>query len=250
MREGLLRCTPLPRWAAASRARAPPRPGHRQPRQPRCACCRCPAGGQPWDPRPRAASRPPPPASRGSPATTRSPTGFQFRDEPPPLPPLVRNSGSEKPLSPPAARLPGRAGPSAPPAGGQPFPTSDCGTCRSAGAGNGRTGARSRAAFETFRTAPKGRQGSAPVRRGRARAGSRGPAGDCGKRGGEGSRRRERPCGARPAARALPVPLALSESPVWGRRETASEVRVGPHFRASAADRRHVKFSVKINPSP
>lgn len=44
----------------------------------------------------------------------------------------MQNSGSPKPLSPPADCLPGRARSSAPPAGGQPFPTSHCGTCRSA----------------------------------------------------------------------------------------------------------------------
>ncbi|CAI9158756.1 unnamed protein product [Rangifer tarandus platyrhynchus] len=71
----------------------------------------------------------PPPRLLGAPPAARSPTGFQFRDEP--LLP-ARESGSQKPLSPPAARLPGRAGSSAPPAGEQPFPTCTGGTCRSA----------------------------------------------------------------------------------------------------------------------
>lgn len=109
-----------------------------------------------------------------------------------------------------------------------------------------------RAAFETFRTAPEGPPGAQlRVRRGRARAGSRGPARDCGKRGGEGSGRRERPCGARPQARALPVPLALSENPVPGaEREGSRGSGTASHSGACAAGRPHVKFSVKINPSP
>lgn len=119
-------------------------------------------------------------------AAARSPTGFQFRDEPPPP---ARNSGTPKPLSPPAVRLPGRAGSSAPPAGGQPFPTSDCGTCRSApGRKWPNLGAREpgrRGTVATFRTASEGPprpRAPPPGSPESGGSGGGGGAGDCGKR--------------------------------------------------------------------
>lgn len=99
----------------------------------------------------------------------------------------MQNSGSPKPLRPPAACLPGHARSSAPPAGGQPFPTSDCGTCRSA---PGRKWPNSaacerRGAFETSPTASEGPPKPRWSRQARSPGhGSGGAARDCGKRGG------------------------------------------------------------------
>jgi hypothetical protein len=122
---GVLRQAPEARGRPTPlRSRTPPAARQLTPRARRTRSCA---------PRPHAPTCPGPshrPCSSGSRAA-RTPTGFQFRDEPPPPPP-VRNSASQKPLWRPAARLPGRAGSSAPPAGGQPFPTGEYGTCRSA----------------------------------------------------------------------------------------------------------------------
>lgn len=174
----------------------------------------------------------------------------------------MRNSGSRKPLWSPAARLPGRAGAPAPPAGGRPFPTSDCGTCRSApgrkwpnpGSGAAERGARSRLSVQR----PKDRRGlgsDAGLARARERRQRRRRRGLWETRRKAGALRVsraswERPCGAGPAEPSQrPSPIQKTLSGEYGENAPGYP-GTGSHSRASAAGSRPVKIKSKNKPIP
>lgn len=180
----------LPRARGPSHGQSTARPG--RPGAPAASAQRGPAPGS----RPRAASGPPPPGVLPASSSGTSRRRCHRRCE-------TRVPQSRSRRLPPAFQA--APAPPLPLPAGSHFRqvTAELSEVRRAGNGRTRRSEPRRAAFERFRTAPEGPPGARlRVRRRRARAGSCGPARDCGKRGGEGSERRERwerRCGAGPA---------------------------------------------------